>query len=237
MKDLKEQRQDSVPTVSTLVNAFFHYLYNLSCNLNPLIEDLDEDGMEDIFLLKYSIFALIFLNKLTSHHDREFASNFIKGYNGNQDKQCFNFKKEDLNFIQKLIKLGDIYPKALESFYIAEMKHKYGPLKKQRETFFLLPLDDSFNYHIKSNLDVLSERMRFISGCNTLKITVTDTLYPESWTESAVTPKPLLKVDAAGLQICIILLRNLLGHPKMITNIFPHFKISENPELPPMEKL
>ena len=60
-------------TISTLFNQFMFYLFEICNQINAAIY---HTNLEEIFLLKYAIFALSFINKLDSKLDRKFYWSF-----------------------------------------------------------------------------------------------------------------------------------------------------------------
>ena len=232
MATLKRQKVNKLPTISTLINAFFLYLHNLSSNVNCLIEDIDnnDEGLKDIFLLKYSIFGLTFANKLTSDHDKKFANLVDESFTNNLKEYTEllkqNNSKASIQFGKMIIESSNIYSSILEEFYRTEI-NRNDRLSLKSTHFHILPFDDPLDVKNPRKLEELSSKLTFLSGCIRVNVSLSPEFYPEIGTlGSNSRKKNLIYVNGIGLPINNTLLKTIIGHPKVIRNVLSHFIVS-----------
>lgn len=122
---------ESLPTISTLFNQFLFYLFEIVNRANQIIY---QSRMEELFLLKYAIFALSFINKLDTKLDRSFYVTFsMEMQSGNWGTHIFmleqiytrrmakNPKDEDMQFAETFPPAAfdafNVYYKSLDSLF------------------------------------------------------------------------------------------------------------------------
>lgn len=64
---------ESVPTISTLFNRVLYYLFDICNRVNSAIHHAT---LEELFLMKFAVFALSFIDKLDTKSDRLFYLDF-----------------------------------------------------------------------------------------------------------------------------------------------------------------
>lgn len=106
-----KQEQHVLPTITTLFNQFMMYLFEICNRVNFSIY---HGKLEEIFLLKYAIFSLTFLNKLNSNLDRKFYQHLI---NEIEYQSSIHLEKDLL--INNLFSNENIYRKKLEDLFVS----------------------------------------------------------------------------------------------------------------------
>lgn len=235
MNKLVESSGNRSVTISTFLNVFFLYLYNLASNVNAVMNDLAGPekftAMEDIFLLKYAIFSLIFVNKLDDQHDTKYAeelnSLFLANRFSNGNRHKSNSTKE-LSKAEYDRTCKKIYGSVLDSLVKTELKQN-PCLKPYHQSFGMLPSRNmSFRLGYSEN-----GSLYFLTGCKGITYSLSDARYPElnppDKNPNRVSPQVIQKykslpriidIHTYSFPILTALLRTIVGHPQFTLENF-----------------
>lgn len=157
---------DSLPTISTIFNQLLFYLFEICNRINSAIY---HSTLEELFLLKYAIFALSFLNKLDAKLDRRFYIDFSMDFQRQMDSFIFLLNRSHkLRQCDPSMKLPAMFPPTFfENVYETTLDSLFETfltdnscLVEETTKFYLLPLENQ--------VDLVKVSVLFVWQCSQL---------------------------------------------------------------------